>query len=224
MAKEIDIFFQASDPFGLTGWSAEGGPEETESEQLATALGPDGDVIATQGYDQKTELSCNFIAKGDTATIPTVGAIMNGWHIDNISISWSQTSWPKLSLTAHKHDGTAHDETRKYAPSISMVCGFGCPTKLGPFALGTDSKCGVRSMTYSLKSNHVDELNSVGNHLAGDDYDGTETLTVETTGPFDFAAGTDDWHLDSSGKSRSNTAATTSSATYTKHIAHVAEA
>lgn len=223
-AQTTSIFFQASDPLKLTGWKAQSGGAPTETEQNAVALGEDGDKIAEHGYDEKREISIAYVATASGAKIPSVGSVVEGWHIDSVTVNWANNDWPKMTVAAHRHGSAAHDAARKYAPTVGTVGGWGCPTSLGPFSLGTGSGCGVRSISYKIQVNHVDELNETGGHLAGDNYDGTEQVTVETTGPFEFAAGSDGWHLDSHGQSKSNTAATTSSATYTKHLAHVVEA
>lgn len=217
------IFFQASDPLKLTGWKAQTGGAPTDTEQNQVALGEDGDKIAERGYDKKSAISVSYVAVLSNAVIPPAGDIVQGWHIDSVTVNWVNNDWAKMTVAAHKHGSADHDATRKYEPTIGKVGGWGCPTSLGPFTLGANSGCGVRSVSYTLQANHVDEPNEVGEHLAGNNYDGTEQLTVETTGPFDFAAGSDGWHLDSAGKSKTNTGATTSSATYTKHLAHKTE-
>jgi hypothetical protein len=56
-----------------------------------------------------------------------------------------------------------------------------------------------------------------GNHFASDNYDGTETLSIELTGEIEFQA-KEGWHLDTDGRTPSNTTATSMSATYSKHI------
>ena len=215
---DTSIFFQANDPLGLTGWVAQSGGDVTVTEQNAVALGANGDSIAEQGYDPKQELSVSYIATGNGVAIPSVGDILNGWHVDSVSVSWSNTDWAKLTISAHKHGTAAHETCRVYEPTITATGGFGCPTAIGLFTLGTTSGVGVRSVSYSLQTNHVDEMKHDGSHLAGDNYDGTETLTIETTGAYTFPASSDGWHNDSADEKHTNTGATTTSCTYTKHL------
>lgn len=212
------MFFQANDPFGLTGWVAQSGGDITVTEQNAVALGANGDSIAEQGYDPKQEISVSYIATAEGVAIPSVGAIMNGWHIDSVSVSFSNTDWAKLTISGHKHGTANHETCRVYAPSITAKGGFGCPLEIGIFKLTAESGVGVRSVSYSLQTNHVDEMKHDGSHLAGDNYDGTETLTIETTGAYTFPATADGWHNDSNDSKHTNTGATTSSCTYTKHL------
>lgn len=224
-APAANPFFEACDPLGLTGWTPQTGGGETITEQEAVALGADGDKIASKGFDKKSEISVVYIAESEGTEIPNVGQMKNGWHIDSVNVTLSQNDFAKMTVNAHKHvSGNADANTRQYAPTVGKVGGFGCPSSFGPFSLGASATCGVKTITYNLQCNHVDELKGDGNHFAGDNYDGTEQVTVELTGTFTFAEGTDGWHLDTNAANKQNTAATALSATYTKHIGHVVPA
>lgn len=219
-------FFEASSPFGtLTGWTPQTGGTKNVTKQYATVLDEEGNFAAGQNYDEKEEMSCTYKAGASGATIPSVGDILNGYHVDSVSVTFSQNDFVQMTVTGHKHTGTGaavDSGCRKYAPSIGTVGGFGCPSSIGPFTLG-EQAVGIRSIQYSLQTNHVDELDGAGKHFKGDNYDGTETLSIELTGEGTFAE-SGDWHLDSNGVNKGNTVATTSSASFTKHISHVVAA
>jgi hypothetical protein len=79
----------------------------------------------------------------------------------------------------------------------------------------------MRSLTYSLAVNHIDEPDGEGGHLAGQNHDGTETITLDFTGEIDIAdlGIGDSWLLpDTEGKTRTNAGVHTSTVTLTRHI------
>ena len=216
-------FFEAESPFGaFEGWVPQTGGNSSSEYAQAVMLGATGDFVAGADYDAKETTSCTYKAKSAGASIPAVGQVLNGYHIDSVEVSWSQTDFVSMTVNGHKHlTGKGDSACRVYTGSIETAGGFGCPGKLGPFDIGSQT-VGVRSYSYSVACNHVDELAGDGTHFAGDNYDGTETFTVELTGTGTFSAA-EGWHLDSKGVNPSNTVATTSSATYSRHIQAGAE-
>ena len=85
----------------------------------------------------------------------------------------------------------------------------------------------MRSLTYSITVNHIDEMDGEGGHLAGQNHDGTETITLDFTGEIDISdldiGGS--WKLpDSEGTTRTNAGAHTSTVTLTRHIGFDEEA
>lgn len=211
-------FFEASSPFGdFPGWVPQTGGNSSKTYNQAVMLGATGDFHAGADYDQKETISATYKANTTGAKIPAVGQVVNGYHIDSVEISWSQTDFVSMTVNGHKHlSGTADANCRTYTGTIGDIGGFGCPSSIGPFAVGKQT-VGVRSASYSLACNHVDELDGEGRHFASDNYDGTETLTIELTGEGMFSAA-DGWHLDTEAKNTGNTSATTTSATYSHHI------
>ena len=213
-------FFEANCPFGgFDGWVPQTGGNSSKTNSQATMLNASGDFHAQADYDEKETITATYKANSPGAEIPAVGQVLNGYHIDSVEISWSQTDFVSMTVNGHKHlTGKGDSKCRTYAPSLETdtVGGFGCPGKIGPFNIGTQT-VGIRSASYSLTCNHVDELDGEGKHFASDNYDGTETLNIELTGKGTFATA-DGWHLDTEGDSMSNTGATTSNATYSRHI------
>ena len=156
--------------------------------------------------------------------------MQNGWHIDSFTLTYNQAGFPTLSVTAHKHGTAAHDTCRTYTPTLTCPAQFGIPDldetaadSFGGFTV--DKIVGMRSLSYSMQVNHQDENKGDGSHLAGDNYDATETVAFETTGIATITApapatGFRPWTCESAGENTSNVAASTASASFTRHVAH----
>ena len=229
-------FFESNSPFGeLTGWEPQTGGNATVTEQRASALGRDGDEIRYKGYDRKQAVSCSYVSTEDSGslTIPSVGGLLNGYLVESVQVAYSNTGFATMTVSGHKHiDGNPDKDTRTYSPSLTLpATDLGAPLKVTGsdgstvvFSLTERAAFSVRSLQYQLQTNHVDESKADGSHLAGDNYDGTETLTLEFSGSgtlgTDFTVDSTDWHVDSNGVSESNTGMTTQSVTLTRHVAH----
>ena len=231
-------FFDDSDPFSLSDWEVQNGPSPSLTKQRASALAKDGDEFRHKQYGGQYAATLNYICKlaSGYATVPAVGTVTGGWHIDSWTVTYTQNSWPTLAITCHKHDtslgGVVDSGCRTYAPSVQIPVCFGVPTELpnvgtdagNAFELDASADVTTRGMTISMSVNHVDEPGKDGEHFASDNYDGVETLNVEFTGDVDPATDYDldsAWTDDTFGKSQSNTTATTSTLTATHHVAHV---
>ncbi len=231
MATENVKFFDPADLLTFTGWVRQT-PNKNTNTNRASALGADGDEIASQDWGPQTQITVPFVSTGTSGnlTLPVVGSVQGGWHIDSFSLTYNQAGFPTLSVTAHKHGSTAHDTCRTYTPTLTCPAQFGIPdlgtsagSSFGGFTV--DKIVGMRSLTYSMQVNHVDENKGDGSHLAGDNYDATESVAFETTGIATItapAAGTGQrpWTCESAGENTSNVAASTASATFTRHVAH----
>ena len=216
-------FFNPTSPFGtLTGWAIQN-ENPTTAGTRAQALGAAGLEIASRIHAKRSDVSATYVATAADAAIPRVGQVLNGYHVDTVNVVFSNTAFAQMTLTGHKHvdvANTTHGMTgkvpRQFTGSLTTVgVVFGCPSS--PLGVSIPTGAGVRSMTYNLSVNHVDELDSEGKWLNGDNYDPSETVEVELcdTGVITAAAG---WDLTSAGNTRGNTAAETSSATVEKHI------
>ena len=235
----------------LTDWELQNGDNATENRQEAAALKADGDFLRSAQYDKKATVSMDYVAKSKTGTDPryTMPAVGDRGrsandapyvHIDSFRLSYGQNALPSLNISGHYHtDGTVasgttnygHEECRKYVPSIEPpAMDIGVPDQFGTasdpdaaFALSENAAVDIRTATYSMQVNHVDELTRDGGHLKGDNYDGTETLEIEFTGlaveGTDFTVGSG-WTLQNKGRSRGNTQFGTSRITLTHHVAH----
>lgn len=230
-ATAAQAFFNPTTLAGLlTGWEIQT-DQITTSRQRAQALGAEGDEIASQLFDQKTTISIPFVATSASAAVPKAGQIIGGFHIDSVTVNFSNTAFVTMTLAGHKHGSSNHSACRTYTGSLTTIgVMFGCPAApLGFATLPTGA--GVRSYTYTLTTNHVDELGSQGNYLASDNYDGTETAEIELCDTCDVAADTTipsdsderavrPWTLVTNGHNRGNTQAEASSGTVERHIKH----
>lgn len=212
-------FFNPTSPFGaLTGWEIQTNTPNTGVTR-AQALGSDGDEIASKTHDAKTTVSATYVLNTATGCkIPKFGEILNGYHVDTVSIQFSNTAFVMMTVTGHKHGTSEHPTCRTYTGSLTQIASnFGCPSAI--VGMTIPQNAGVRSMTYNLQGNHIDELGSEGDFLASDNYDGNETVNVELCDSGTIAA-TTGWTLVSVGNSFGNNAAETSTATVEKHLSH----
>ena len=234
-------FFDCSDPFSLSDWEVQNGPNPTLTKQRASALNKEGDEFRRKQYGGQYAGTLNYICKKASgfADVPVIGYIANGWHIDNWTVTYTQNNWPTLVINCHKHDttqgGVLDSACRTYAPSFKVPVCFGVPTEIpkvgdnagNVFALAVGAVVTTRGMTLSMSVNHVDEPDEAGEHFAGNNYDGSETVGVEFTGEVEASDFTvdSDWTDDTFAPSNGgNTVATTASLSLSHHVAHVVPA
>lgn len=228
MAHGTVDFFNPSSPFTFTGWTFQNAGGQTTSRTYANELGATGNEIMNGTHGPRTSGSWTYVASATGAlTIPKVGQIVSGWHVDDLSITFSRDRLkPVMTVSAHKHeDGTAHatGDCRTYSASVSLAAvAFGMPDDLGGASLKSGATVDFRSATYKLSCTHVDETGKTGQQLAGNNYDGVETLDCEFTG----SATTDDYEIETGwteqtkGTTPSNVGATTTSLSLVHHVAH----
>lgn len=229
MAKGTLDFFAPTNPFAaFEGWTFQDGGAINGSSDRHNELGSSGDEIKKALVNGKETTSATFIGNLTATTakykFPKIGSHSNGWHIDSIQVVWDRGAiQPKMTVNAHKHtQGTMHTTCRQYTPSLSEKVAyqaFGAPSAVDTaFALATQAVVDVRTITYNVSCTHVDEPGRTGNNLAGNNYDGVETLQIELTGAATTEDYTTTWDKTGYGKTPSNTAATSSSLTLEHHI------
>jgi len=222
----------------LSDWEIQTGGNPSLSRQRSQALNENGDELNAVQYGAKVSYSESFTAKTIATTqqktsldVPAAGAVMSGAHVDSVDVSYSQTAAPSMSVASHKHaavDGTPsnHDVCRVYTPTVVFpIRAIGVPTTLKDKSnntiFSTPAGIGIKSIKYGLKVTHVDENDNEGGHLAGQNRDGVETMTLEFTGKVVTSelAIHNSWMLpESDGDSMGNTQSTTKSITISKHI------
>ena len=237
MASQVTFFAPDTSILGaLTDWEIQTGGNPSISRSRAQCLKANGDELAAVQYGTKVEYSFTLKPKtftGTAYTFPNVGEILGGAHIDSLSLAYTQADFPTLTVNAHRHcslDGTTntHDACRIYVPSVVLPPrSIGVPSTLkdadGTAIFTMPEGVGMRSLTYSLAVSHIDEDDGEGEHLAGQNHDGVETLSIELTGEVEIADLnlSSAWMLpESSSLSQSSTAATTTSLTLSRHISY----
>jgi len=196
-------------------------PLDSNSNPTGTRVnqpGADGDEIATKLIDGKSEITQNFVCKEETGnlTIPSAGLVYNGYLLTQIRLTYDRQGWPKLAVTCHNHDDAAHAaDVLPY-----FVCSLIFPAQFGIPAMGTlGAVAGAASLEYELSCEHVDELDGVGDHLCGTNYNGQEKITLGFTGtPTTPLTDSTGWALVSAPDGASNTAFDTKSYSYEKKI------
>ena len=227
----IDLFAPVDPELGLSAeWTYQDGGAIQHSKTRAAEPAKDGDELRSALHDGKSTTSFVYIFKQPATavtvlTFPKVGNVVNGWHIDGFSCTWDRAQLaPKLTVNCHKHDANNHADSscRTYTPSLAAipVTAFGCPADFGAaFKLTTGAVVDLRSATYAVQVNHIDELSRVGEELAGENHDGSETLSVELTGAATADDYTSSWDQVSDGVSPTNAGATASSFSFEHHVA-----
>lgn len=219
MAAEPDIAgFSATDQLTLGGdWVAQ---SDNLTPQTTTIMGQgaDGDEVARASIDSKTTGSNVFkcFATGGNLTFPNVGAVSNGYHIDDWSCAFSPTDWPVLTVNFHKHTANDHASENEFACPLTIANGKGVPVILAD----AGSVAGRRSASVSLAATHVDELDGDGTHLAGATVNGQLTVELEHTGipNLSAAAATAGLTLESTSTDGSNAAFDVVKTRYTKAV------
>ena len=165
----VDIFLIAN------GWIAQNNSDD-DNDQRETGKGADGDVIASELFGGRNDVSSvlmNFGTSGNLV-LPPIGQVLGGFFLLNWNIVFNQKGWPTMTLTGHQHDQNAHvDGTlNEYSSSLVIPAGFGVPIV---FAV-TDSVSSYQSLTYTLEMDHEDQDDNVGEHLAGESAAGRELV------------------------------------------------
>lgn len=225
-------FFNPGVPSGLLDemWEIQTANPSTASERAA-ALGTDGDEAASLLYGERETLAINAkatAAAGAALVLPKVGQIVDGYHVDSLTLNYSATDWPTVDVSCHKHAaGTSHDSAhRTYsipeAIAATLTGGIGVPTGAAGLSMGSLAG-GLTSLSIALTATHV-EAPYVGNPPvipASDNHDGVLTITAEVIGDTaPTVASGFSYDKTEHAKTAGNTSNDSTSITYIKHIAH----
>ena len=224
-------FFMPECPAGIIAalgesWEFQNQNAVQRSLDYINELGRRGDEIMNALVNGKTSTGWQFLstASSGNLTLPKIGQVVGGYHIDSAEVSWDRgAAKPKLTIVGHAHDGVkdGHNTCRTYSPTVEIAaCAFGIPADLGAIKLTNTAEVDFRSAKYSLSCSHIDETGRGGNHLKGDNHDGVESFTAEFTGEpeasdYEIANG---WAKPSQSTTHSNTGVTTSSIELVQHI------
>ena len=216
-------FFQPEDILGVTadGLVLQSGPNASDTSNEAVVLGPNGDlamrtvndqsVPAIQRYGRAQTATQSYIITAEKINVfnkLAPGVVLNDWHIDSIRLSMTNDNWPTLEVSCHKHiDGVPDAGCRVYGGILTADTPLGFGVNFLSAVMVPDTLA-VTGQTIEVTCNHVDEFGGQGEHIAGDNYDGTATLTLDCTGSGEVTAVSPLWVLDSASDSdQSNTTA-----------------
>lgn len=240
-------YFQPSDILGLNAALALSGnnvwdvqtDSKTKQSDRAAAPKSNGDEKCWHPHNTRENHTLTYECEQESGylAVPNVGAVLNGYHVDSVKVSWSNASWPTLDITCHKHtDGTgSHVDgaMNQFKADVRLPAGFGCPVMLDDFTIpdaavqvSLDESKGdaIASVTFELGCTHTDDTGSVGNWKSGENRDGVETITFNFLGQPDvdaLAVNENAWHLGSGTASDTNQAGNTAAITLTRHVDRV---
>jgi hypothetical protein len=167
--------------YGITGklstgigasWVRQGSTPATEK-QRAMALGATGQEVASTLYDSTDNVRESWVAKDAVAlTIPDLGSVVDDYVVTSIKLGTSNTGFATLDITAHKHtDGTP-----------SMTCATGGAALItaayGALTLGCSTSGVLNSSSIEYTCQHAEAKGATGDNVAGENYDGKQTVTL----------------------------------------------
>lgn len=227
-------FFQPQDILGITadGLVLQSGPNASTTSNEAVVLGPDGNAIDVTIDGEKVETikrygrthtaTLSYLMVGDcleaVGKLCAIGSVYNGWHIDSARLSMTNDNWPTLEVSVHKHlDGVPDAGCRVYEfTALPPKFNFGVEPY---FIFEPPDTMAVTGLTIEMTCNHVDEFGGEGEHIAGDNYDATATVTVDCTGSGEVTPNEDFYFLDSASDSdQSNTTAQKKQFIFKRHM------
>lgn len=200
------------------------------SQQRASAADKHGDEKNSTLYGGQDSITETFKIYQDSGTFSVSsivpGTVQDGYHVDNLTVTYTTTDFPEVSISAHKHTDlatgvTSHGTThRKATSSLQLPAGFGA-CGIAALVGVEDASIAVSGATYTLGITHEDAQDCGGAYLASENRDGVETLQVNFVGVATISQASgdpmEDWDMTASSIDRSNTAAETSSFTFEKH-------
>lgn len=200
------------------------------SQQRAAAADKHGDEKTSTlygGQDSVTETFKVFQSEGTFSVANIVpGTVVDGYHVDSLTVTWSPTDFPEVSVSAHKHTDLATGVTSHGTPHRKAVSSLQPPAGFGACGIAAlvgveDTSIAPSGATYTLGITHEDAQDCGGGYLASQNRDGVETLQVNFVGiaTIDQSSGKpmEGWDMTASSKDKGNTAAETSSFTFEKH-------
>lgn len=194
------------------------------SQQRAQAVDKHGDEKSSTLYGGQDSITETFKIYQESGTFSIAnivpGTVQDGYHVDNLTVTYTPTDYPEVSISAHKHTDTADGVTshgtthRKATASLTLPAGFGA-CGIAALVGVSDASIAVSGATYTIGITHEDATDCGGAYLASENRDPVETLAVNFVGIAEPEM--DGWDMTASSEDRSNTAAETSSFTFEKH-------
>jgi len=231
MAAEPAPGFTAADLFGKAvadKWVAQSSSSTVNNTYFPILLANGdnsceaGPLDVTTNYSQEY-LYCGAAIKTDSGTLLSAFGVTNLIHVDSITVAFSNTSQPSMSITGHQHYVNLHttgtENVYDWSAALTDTGGVGIPTLGLNYTLtvgGTVTAITDLSLTFT--TTHTDVLGSTGNHWAGIDTNGILTLSASGIGLYSDITVGNLWTEDDNDTSDSNTAFDTWSLTAHKYI------
>jgi len=231
MADTVVNFFNPSDILSLGGSFIVQSVTPTDTLKRAQGLLANGDEGINKTHGGKTDLTIVYEYQNESGniTLPNVGSVAGGYHIDRVRIQYRANAWPLITITCHKHAANSHTAQNEFAATIVFPAQFGIPRSLQDAATPTpndiwklgadDDTIGIRDMSYELSCQHQDEDGETGAQCAGENRDGVEKLDVTTTGKAASVTVGTGWAKLSDGNPTGNTAVEQQTLSYEHHVA-----
>jgi hypothetical protein len=213
------------------------------TKERSSGLAANGDEGAWNPYNdvERRTLVYECHALTGNLTVPAVGTVIaTGWHIDSAKVGYNAVGMPQLTVQIHKHMGALSHTAAScntFASKVLLPAQFGIPSVItddtydaGPPEVDAVTEfelevatIGMRALEWGMTATHVDELDGVGNWIAGETRDAVETLDAEFTGVPDDGDLTIDasWHKGADDGTEGNTAVNTRKIQLVRHVARV---
>jgi len=221
------IFFNPTDPLAIAGEWLIQDCAKSKSKERAQGLDQYGDETAWKEHGAKESVTAVYECQSldGTLTIPDAGQVTaGGYHIDSVTVEYSNAGWPKMTVAAHRHTGAtgthATGGCRTYTAGLSLPAMLGVPSSVaGQFATASAGTA-LRSLSYSLSVQHVDEPGAEGEWFAGENRDGTETLNIGFIGKLEDSAviAAEGWGTPSDSAKDANTSVGSRTLSLVRHI------
>ena len=192
--------------------------ESPHQRDMANMLDASGNVQCETGINNRTEYSntlayCNATPAIHTdlgTLLSTFGAVADSKLVTGLTINFTAGQYATVDITGHNHDDNEHTASVCGVANVTSIVptgsGFGVPALAFGIVLGTDSTPISATLAFSL--NHIDELDSTGEHWVGTNTTVRAELSIELLGiPTSttvaaLEAGMSGWTVDSNGGHR----------------------
>ena len=240
-------FFDPTDPLDINTALALAGPDQwivqshnpTAALTRVAGLAANGDEGAYTTIDGKTSGTVTYECfkvggAGLLLTLPIAGQVYGGFHVDSVKLVYAQNKWPTLEISFHNHAENPHAASscnryvlgRTSAGKVAQFpAGFGCPVSILDNAVApvtyfamAHATIGIKTLTFALAVTHQDETGSAGDHLAGENRDGKETMEADFVGIPTTVTKLAAFVAPSSGSTQTNQAADTAKYSFERHL------
>lgn len=191
--SDLNISKDATDLFSLGGSFRVQSSTTTTRNNYATVEDASGDnSCESDALDVTFEYSATYKYCGstlgsdlDTALLDSFGQVKNSKLVDSVGIRFSSGEAVEITVNGHNHSSNAHDAATN-APA-TFDGGSIITTTDGTYgvedflAIGSGDSC-VISADVTFELDHVDRLDSSGDHAAGENMNGRVTCTLEYLG------------------------------------------